>query len=42
MPNDPVTVFETERRRMKSDRAALSLTLEMLFKRYTDEGPPPT
>lgn len=38
MPNDPVTLFETAAWRTKGDRAALSLTLETLFDRYTSEG----
>jgi len=38
MPNHPIAVFETAGRRMKRDRAALSLTLGNLFERYCDEG----
>lgn len=38
MPSNPITVFETARRRIKGDRAALSLTVETLFLRYTREG----
>src|SRR2546422_2824578 len=38
MRGNPITVFETARRRTKGDRAALSLTLETLFDRYTKEG----
>jgi integrase len=38
MPNSPITVFEDPHRRVKRDRAALSLTLETLFDRYTKEG----
>ena len=38
MQGDLITVFERARRRMTRDRAALSLTLESLFARYTREG----
>src|SRR5207302_928506 len=34
----PITVFETPRRRTKDDHAALSLSVETLFDRYTKEG----
>ncbi len=33
-----ITVFEDPHRSMQGDRAALSLTLELLFERYTNEG----
>src|SRR2546430_2900991 len=38
MRRKPITAFETTNQRMRSDRAALSLTLETLFARYTTEG----
>src|SRR5438309_7613245 len=38
MRRKPVTAFETAHQRMRRDRAALSLTLETLFARYTTEG----
>src|SRR5207247_2909661 len=38
MTSHPITVFEAVRRRMKGDHAALSLTVETLFDRYTKEG----
>lgn len=38
MPSLPITAFETARRRTTGDRAVLSLTVEMLFARYTKEG----
>lgn len=38
MAGNPITVFEAAHKRMKGDRAALSLTLETLFDRYTKEG----
>jgi len=38
MRGNPITVFETTRRRVKGDRTTLSLTLETLFDRYTSEG----
>ena len=34
----PITAFETAHQRISCDRAALSLTLETLFARYTTEG----
>ncbi len=38
MPTNTITVFEAAHRRMRGDRAALGLTLEALFDRYTKEG----
>src|SRR5256885_6118651 len=38
MSRNPITVFETSRSRKHGDRAALYLTLETLFDRYTKEG----
>jgi hypothetical protein len=38
MPSKAISVFETPHHRMKGDRAALSLTVELLFDRYTKEG----
>ena len=38
MPGKPITAFEPAEQRMKRDRAALSLTLETLFDRYTKEA----
>ena len=38
MRSNPISVFEATCQRMKGDRAALSLTLKMLFDRYTTEG----
>ena len=38
MPGKSITVFEAPQHRVKRDRAALSLTLEMLFEKYTGEG----
>src|SRR5438094_6707065 len=38
MPRKPLTAFETAPQRLRRDRAALSLTLMMLFDRYTTEG----
>lgn len=38
MRGKSITVFEPAHRRIKSDRAALALNLETLFKRYTTEG----
>ncbi len=38
MRRKTITAFETEHERMRRDRAALSLTLEALFARYTTEG----
>ncbi len=38
MASHPMTALETAHRRTKGDHAALSLTLETLFDRYTKEG----
>lgn len=38
MSSKAITVLEPAHQRMKRDRAALALTLETLFKRYTTEG----
>jgi len=38
MRHKPITAFETADQRLRRDRAALSLTLETLFARYTTEG----
>jgi len=38
MPSKPITAFETAHHRLRGDRAALYLTIEMLFERYTKEG----
>src|SRR5438270_3166531 len=38
MRHTQVTAFETNHQRARRDRAALSLTLETLFARYTTEG----
>jgi integrase len=38
MRSERPVAFETQRRRLKNDQAALSLTLETLFDRYTAEG----
>lgn len=38
MPGKPITAFETAHHRMRGDRAALYLTVETLFDRYTKEG----
>src|SRR5437016_6905374 len=38
MRRQPIPAFETAHQRMTRDRAALSLTLELLFERYTKEG----
>src|SRR6266516_7188181 len=38
MRRKPITAFETAQQRMRRDRAALALTLETLFARYTKEG----
>ena len=38
MRSNPISVFEATHQRMRGDRAALSLTVETLFDRYTKEG----
>ena len=38
MPRTVISVFEHPYQRMKGDSAALSLTLDLLFERYTKEG----
>src|SRR5947207_11150828 len=38
MRHKPITAFETADQRLRRDRAALALTLETLFARYTTEG----
>jgi len=38
MKNRAITVFEQARQRIHGDRAALALTVETLFKRYTTKG----